>query len=159
MADSARSGDERFGRALQSRRKELGLTRRDLVAASGLSYPYISQLETGYRLPSQKSLHRLAHALEMAPADLSAAIAFEPQRAAALAVAASPDSASWRANPAFRERGTATPLARKVSSTDEAVEAAELISALPLEKRLAALAEVQQQVIDQLVEDRARRGA
>ena len=68
-----------FGRVLKARREELGLTRRELVDASGLSYPYVSQLETGSRLPSHRSLARLARALQLEPTDLSAAITFDEE--------------------------------------------------------------------------------
>lgn len=162
MADTVRSGNEQFGRALQARRAELGLSRRDLVAASGLSYPYVSQLETGYRLPSQKSLHRLAQALQMAPSELSAAIAFEPHRLAAMPASASAEPAAdqWKANPAFRASALVSKSRspRRRRGPDEvAADAAELISSLPVEDRLGALAELQQRVVDQLVEDRSRR--
>src|ERR1044072_1493869 len=70
-------GAEAFGRRIKARREELGLSRRDLVAASGLSYPYVSQLETGYRLPSHSALAALAQALELSPSELSASIPYE----------------------------------------------------------------------------------
>ena len=162
MVEGTRSGSEDFGRVLQARREALGLSRRDLVAASGLSYPYISQLETGYRLPSRKSVHMLAQALEMAPAELAAAIEFEPRPLSGAPVAASADLAagSWQSNPAYRDAAAAveTRTARRRPGAHEvAAEAAELISALPIDQRLETLARVQQQVVDQLVEERSHR--
>ena len=38
-----------LGRFLEHRRRELGLSRRDLAEQSELSYPYVSQLETSRR--------------------------------------------------------------------------------------------------------------
>ena len=51
MPKSQKTGSERFGRRIRERRQELGLRRRDLVELTGLSYPYVSQIETGYRSP------------------------------------------------------------------------------------------------------------
>lgn len=60
-----------LGRFVESRRSELGLTRRELAEASGLSYPYVSQIETGDREPSLKRLHDLAHALGVGVSQLA----------------------------------------------------------------------------------------
>lgn len=54
-----------LARLLESRRTDLGLSRRDLAERSGLSYPYVSQIETGEREPALKALHALAQALEL----------------------------------------------------------------------------------------------
>ncbi len=58
-----------MGRALGAfvgtRRGELGLTRRDLAERSGLSYPYVSQIEAGEREPSLKGLGRLGVGLDV----------------------------------------------------------------------------------------------
>jgi transcriptional regulator with XRE-family HTH domain len=54
-----------LGRLVQHRRHELSLSRRDLAAASGVSYPYVSQIETGDRDPSLKTLRKLAEILEL----------------------------------------------------------------------------------------------
>jgi transcriptional regulator with XRE-family HTH domain len=50
-------------------------TRQDLSAASGVSYPYISQIETGTRIPSLKTLRQLADALDLPVSDLAALVA------------------------------------------------------------------------------------
>jgi transcriptional regulator with XRE-family HTH domain len=54
-----------LGRLVQQRRHELSLTRRDLAAASGVSYSYVSQIETGDRDPSLKTMRKLADILEL----------------------------------------------------------------------------------------------
>jgi transcriptional regulator with XRE-family HTH domain len=59
-----------FGRAVTARRAELGLSRKDVAARSGLSYPYVSNIEAGHKQPSAKALHVLAAALELRPAEL-----------------------------------------------------------------------------------------
>jgi transcriptional regulator with XRE-family HTH domain len=64
-----------LGRFLEHRRAELGLSRRELSDRSGLSYPYVSQLETGAREPALKALQKLAPVLEVRPEDLAALVA------------------------------------------------------------------------------------
>lgn len=63
MAESTKTGSEEFGALLRSARERLGMSRRDLAESTGLSYPYISQLETGYRMPSSPAMRSLANAL------------------------------------------------------------------------------------------------
>ena len=64
-----------LGRFLEHRRRELGLSRRDLADQSGLSYPYVSQLETGDREPALKAMRALAPVLEVRPEELAALVA------------------------------------------------------------------------------------
>ena len=58
MGTSPKTGDIELGRKIATRREELGLTRKELAEVTSLSYPYIAQIETGYRLPSAK--HQIA---------------------------------------------------------------------------------------------------
>ncbi len=149
---------QEFARRIKARREELGMTRRDVVESSGLSYPYVSQLETGYRLPSHKSVALLAHALDLEPAELSAAIPYAdmtPSPPVLAAMAASDDGtgeddSGWRGNPAFRPaRGrterphtTVAGVARQVT---------ELVATLPPQRRLDALHQAQRQVMDDVM--------
>jgi transcriptional regulator with XRE-family HTH domain len=64
--------DSALGRAIQVRRAELGLKRKDLARLASLSYPYVSELENGSKAPSAKALSQLADALQVSPADLMA---------------------------------------------------------------------------------------
>ncbi len=64
-----------LGRFLEHRRRELGLSRRDLAQQSGLSYPYVSQLETGDREPALKTMRALAPVLDVRPEELAALVA------------------------------------------------------------------------------------
>jgi transcriptional regulator with XRE-family HTH domain len=64
-----------LGRFLEHRRRELGLSRRDLAERSGLSYPYVSQLETGDREPALKTMRALAPVLDVRPEELAALVA------------------------------------------------------------------------------------
>lgn len=63
---------EFFGRALAAVRSERGLKRMQLKERSGLSYPYISEIENGGKYPSQRAIQSLADALEMTPSELVA---------------------------------------------------------------------------------------
>lgn len=150
MADEP-TGSEELGEAIRVRRHELGLSRRELADASGLSYPYVSQLETGYRLPSQKSLHLLARALHVDPAELSSAIVFEVE-GDLMARSPRPRAvrASWRSNP--RYAGAAK--AEDESPDEVAAQASRLFASLPHGQRLDALARLQQRVLEGLVEER-----
>lgn len=70
--DSASEKDRyaELAHLLRGRRTELGLSRRDVVARTQLSYPYVSQLEGGYRAPSLSSARRLADALHLHVEDI-----------------------------------------------------------------------------------------
>jgi transcriptional regulator with XRE-family HTH domain len=58
-----RSADSRLGGAIRALRRERGLTLVQLAVASGLSQPFLSQLELGRSRPSMRSLFRIAGAL------------------------------------------------------------------------------------------------
>ena len=58
-----RSADTRLGGAIRALRRERGLTLVQLAAATGLSQPFLSQLELGRSRPSMRSLFRIAAAL------------------------------------------------------------------------------------------------
>ncbi len=64
-----------LGRFLEHRREELGLTRRQLADASGVSYPYISKIESGEREPALKAIRKLAPVLDVRPEELAALVA------------------------------------------------------------------------------------
>jgi transcriptional regulator with XRE-family HTH domain len=64
--------DSDLGRAIQVRRAELGLKRKDLAQLAFLSYPYLSELENGSKAPSAKALAQLASALQLSSAELLA---------------------------------------------------------------------------------------
>lgn len=59
-----------FGRAIAAVRSERGLKRMQLKELSGLSYPYISEIENGGKYPSQRAIQSLADALGMTPSEL-----------------------------------------------------------------------------------------
>ena len=52
-----------LGRAIACTRIEQGMKRKDLVVASGISYPFLAELENGKKWPSFEMLDVLAEAL------------------------------------------------------------------------------------------------
>jgi transcriptional regulator with XRE-family HTH domain len=156
MAARKEPGAEEFGRRLRARREELGLSRRDVVEASGLSYPYVSQLETGYRLPSHKALAALAEALELAPSDLAASIPYgEALASSDLSVprkpSGSPRRKAWYDNPQYVAATSAAPGAPPPDPSLVAQQIAELVGDLPRDQRLDALHLAQRRVMEHLV--------
>lgn len=176
---SPKSGSEDLAALLRRRREELGLSRRDLADLAHLSYPYVSQLETGYRLPSARATQALAQALEL-PASLlfdtlgdvvplrtdTTASTPAPPPSAPL----SPERGAWIPNPAAPPEPSAPPAAQRASSTPRspqnptrltrapgttraAVRAAiELLTTIEPSERLSALNEVQSAVVASLVD-------
>ncbi|MGW0562435.1 helix-turn-helix domain-containing protein [Streptomyces sp. NPDC003016] len=63
----------RVGTAVRRRRKSLALTLATVAARSGLSVPFLSQIENERARPSTRSLERVAEALETTAAELTAA--------------------------------------------------------------------------------------
>ncbi len=110
MAESAKTGNEEFGDRLRRAREALGMSRRDLAEATGLSYPYVSQIETGYRMPSAPAMRSLADALGLRPESLFDAVPPAAPRDAGRAVqpaALSRTTASAPAVPAPAPRAPA----------------------------------------------------
>lgn len=62
---SADGGD--LGSAIRQRRQAQGLTLVELAAATGLSQPFLSQIENGRARPSMASLYRIARSLGTTP--------------------------------------------------------------------------------------------
>lgn len=162
MGAQKEPGAEQFGRRIKARREELGLSRRDLVDASGLSYPYVSQLETGYRLPSHKALAALAGALELPPSELSASIPYEEALASSdLRSPRKPRSPrtrqGWYGNPQYVAAGSAIGAGPPPPDPNVvAQQIADLVSALPRDQRLDALHLAQRQVMESFVEEELR---
>jgi transcriptional regulator with XRE-family HTH domain len=81
-----------LGDAIRQRREEIGLSRREVAAKAGLSYPYLSELETGKKRGSPDSIRSVAEALGLGQDELWA-------RADELAGAAPLDAVSDDAPP------------------------------------------------------------
>ncbi len=61
-----------LGRTLKVLRAERGIDRSELAELSGLSYPYLSEIENGKKQPSTSALSALADAFGMSLAELLA---------------------------------------------------------------------------------------
>ncbi len=59
--------DNAFGKTLKSNRYRSNLSQEELGLKSGLSRPYISELEMGKKDPSLFTIFKLADALEVNP--------------------------------------------------------------------------------------------
>ena len=57
--------DKSFGRIIEDRRRELGLTQEMVAKKVGVKANYIGYLERGMRHPSQKVVERLSNALKL----------------------------------------------------------------------------------------------
>lgn len=61
---------EALGRAIRVIRTERGMNRKELAEVSGVSYPYLSEIESGRKTPSSKVMQQVADALRVRPSDL-----------------------------------------------------------------------------------------
>jgi len=59
-----------LGRAIKLVRTESGTERKELARLSGLSYPYLSEIEQGKKRPSSESLLAIARALGLRQSEL-----------------------------------------------------------------------------------------
>ncbi len=138
MATSPKTGDIELGRKIAARREELGMSRKQLAEATSLSYPYIAQIETGYRLPSTKHQVILSKVLGMSLDELFDTEDALPQAPMRLQASA--------------------PSRRGRPSIDEAIEhAAQEIEALPASVRLEALSRIQLRIMQSVAEDQAKQ--
>ena len=127
---------ERLGAAIRRRRVELGKSRKDLERETGLSYPYLTEIEAGKKWPSSVTLTRIAETLQVDLGELmylgdgyAADEMVEPMLAPPVAAAASPP-------PALRGQSVKKTLWQRASSpapeTDDRVaELAQIARALP----------------------------
>lgn len=133
MSGSSKTGDLELGLKIADRREELGMSRKDLAQAIGASYPYVAQIETGYRLPSTRYQVPLAKALGMSLDELFG---------------------TEESLPPTRPRRTT---ASRRSSIDDVVEqAANEVESLPAPVRLEALSRIQLRIMQGVVEEQTR---
>lgn len=67
-------GNKEFGEWLVAQREERHMSRGELATELGISYPYVSQLETGYRKPSTNVIMALRTALDVSVDDIYAVL-------------------------------------------------------------------------------------
>lgn len=144
---SPRRGDAGVGERIKRRREELGMDRNALAEAAGISYPYLSQLETGYRNASHPKQLAIASALGVGLDDL-----FATEELRSSLPSSKPDAGG--ASPATTP-GLAS-LARPTLSEVVAV-AVDAIEYLPRAVRLDALNQIQRRVMDSLTSSRIER--
>jgi transcriptional regulator with XRE-family HTH domain len=65
--------EEAVGRAIRVIRTEQGMSRKELARRSELSYPYVSEIETGKKSPSSRALRSIADAFGLPVHELLAA--------------------------------------------------------------------------------------
>lgn len=142
---SPRRGDAGVGERIKRRREELGMDRNALAEAAGISYPYISQLETGYRNASHPKQLAIASALGVGLDDLFATEELRdslPRQGAGVASPAATPDLSSPARPTLSDVVTA---------------AVNAIEYLPRSVRLDALNQIQRRVLDSLTSSRIER--
>jgi transcriptional regulator with XRE-family HTH domain len=61
----ARSGPPQLGKLIRRQRELHELSMRQLARMAGISNPYLSQIETGLREPSERVLDAIARSLEV----------------------------------------------------------------------------------------------
>jgi transcriptional regulator with XRE-family HTH domain len=171
-SSSAKTGSKAMGDLIKRRREELGKSRQELADLTGVPYPTIAQIETGYRGASASRLNLIAGALGLNAAGLLDALSSDVDNASSALRSPRGDTPSdaasrgeWIANPNYA--GAAEPpVARAVFamsgpepvSPDAVIEqVVGLLSELPSESRLDALARVQSRLLSGLVQDEVRR--
>lgn len=131
-----KTGDDDVGKRIALRREDLDMSRQELAAETGVSYSYISQIETGQRMPSYKQQIAIAQTLGVTLNDL-----FGDQDAA------------------FTKPDTCASLPAARVTFNEAVEqAAQALEALPVARRLDAMSKLNLRITRGVVEDERKRG-
>lgn len=140
-----------FGRRLKRIRDDRQISRSELSERSGLSYPYISQLETGIRTPSRKATWALEQALDLAPGDLEGSIPADVSDPRSLR------TASMRAESVERMIPMDEPLEvlpdGSPSASREGLigDMVDLLEEADLDERLDVLAEVQKKTMERML--------
>ncbi|MEV7396708.1 helix-turn-helix transcriptional regulator [Aeromicrobium sp. NPDC092404] len=146
-------------------RKRKGMSRSDLAAAADLSYPYVSQLETGMRKPSREAVAKLARGLGIDPLDFEALIptsdggGLEPRRVrevtarlnSSLGLEGPPDSSDEPGSPGRLS-------ASIVFDRDVLIgEMLDLLEEFDAEERFDVLSELQRRAMKNIVAEQSRR--
>lgn len=153
-----------FGSYLRERREQLGLTRQRVADQSGLSYAYVSQLESGKKFrPSWAALQQLAVGMNVDVHELAdkAGVAVDGSEAPILlssGLRKEAEDVGWHANPKYQDSMPASAPRAKAASPSEVQTARSevlpalrrLLSAYEPGTRLALLHELQAEAIDDL---------
>jgi len=153
-----------FGRVLAEQRKKQGMSRSQLAEASELSYPYVSQLETGLRKPSRDAAVRLSRALGISLSDLESAIPTnsspqeidranrESERLLSRLETDAPLAAAMAAMPL---RAQLADHRGSVDRDDLIGQLVDLLEEFPEGERLDVLAEVQKHTMQRMLDQRS----
>ena len=148
MVTSPKTGDLELGRRIAARREQLGLSRKALAQETGLSYAYVAQIETGYRMPSSRHQGPIARVLGLSLDELfgeepvGAREVFGRERGAA---------ENFGRARVTGERGEGRP-----SMTQAVDEAFAALEALPASVRLEALSQLQLRIVTGVAEEKSR---
>jgi len=153
-----------FAVLLKMHRERLHWSRADLARESKLSYPYISQLETGLRKPSRKAAFDIARALGVDAQVLEGSIPgdeendLELQRAKTytdqvLSGSVMSLMASAESRDSVRGSRASSPADRE----DLLGDILDLLEEFDLDDRLEVLAEVQKRAMQRMLDERDRR--
>ncbi|WP_082952546.1 A1S_2505 family phage non-structural protein [Mycolicibacter sinensis] len=145
--NSRRRGDAGVGERIKRRREELGMDRNALAEAAGISYPYISQLETGYRNASHPKQLAIASALGVGLDDL-----FATEELRDSLPSSKPDAGGAALATTVGLSASARPTLSEVVAI-----AVNAIENLPRGVRLDALNQIQRRVMDSLTGSRIER--
>lgn len=151
-----------FARLLVEHRKRRGMSRSQLAEAAELSYPYISQLETGIRKPSRKASNVLANALGIDVRELEGAIPADASDSLQLQRAEIFTSERLTSHHAFEMDGGRPPVVAMTNSggqdwTREDIlgQMLDLLEEFDSEERLDVLAEVQKRAMRRMLDSRS----
>lgn len=153
-----------FARVIKEQRDRLHMSRSQLAEASDLSYPYISQLETGLRKPSRNAARAIAGALGISvedlertiPADLNSVEEVREAEAFSESLLSGtilrPSAAPIVAMGAPPMPGSAEPGSRE----DLIGDMLDLLEEFAPTERLDVLAELQKRAMERILQDRRR---
>ncbi|NRQ50417.1 helix-turn-helix transcriptional regulator [Aeromicrobium stalagmiti] len=153
-----------FARVIKEQRDRLHMSRAQLAEASELSYPYISQLETGLRKPSRKAAHAIAGALGLSVEELERTIPAdgtnpEEVRKAEVFSDSLLSSRTRSAGP-VEGMAMAAPPSLEISapgSRDDLIgDMIDLLEEFDSSERLDVLAEVQKRAMQRMLDERNR---
>lgn len=153
-----------FARVIKEQRDRLHMSRSQLAEKSELSYPYISQLETGLRKPSRNAARAIASALGISVEDLERTIpgdtsdasqVREAQQFSDQLLSGSPPAKVSRLSVAS---ATDSDVSIPASGTrDELIgDIIDLLEEFDSSERLDVLAEVQKRAMQRMMEQRDR---
>ena len=151
-----------FGRVLAEQRKRRGMSRSQLAESAELSYPYVSQLETGLRKPSRDAAARLSRALGISLMDLESTIPTNESergnRPCQQAIGATPEQSRVGGSPMPASiMALRTQLSDSSSSFDRhdlVGQIVDLLEEFPAEERLDVLGEVQKRAMQRMLDER-----